>query len=70
MSAWTKAIVKLHDPVSDAIAKIDAGSIQIALVVDDKGKLKGTVTDGDVFLGQFRGGGPLRRRGRCGCSRG
>lgn len=55
MNSWAKAIVRLEDPVSDAIAKIDAGSIQIALVVDATGKLKGTVTDGDVRRGLLKG---------------
>lgn len=55
MNTWMKTIVQLKDPVSDAIAKIDAGSIQIALVVDEQGRLKGTVTDGDVRRGLLKG---------------
>ena len=55
MSSWMKALVGPGDPVSDAIAKIDAGSIQIALVVDGQGKLKGTITDGDVRRGLLKG---------------
>jgi dTDP-glucose pyrophosphorylase len=34
--------------VRDAIESIDAGGIEIALVIDDRRRLLGTVTDGDV----------------------
>ena len=48
----------LLDPtatVRDAIACIDAGAIEIALVVDSERRLLGTITDGDVRRGLLRG---------------
>lgn len=41
--------------ILQAIKAIDAGSIQIAVVVDEAGKLLGTVTDGDIRRGLLRG---------------
>jgi dTDP-glucose pyrophosphorylase len=38
-------------PILDSIEKIDSGSVQIALVVDEERHLLGTVTDGDVRRG-------------------
>jgi len=39
----------------DAMAAIDSGARQIALVTDPKGKLVATVTDGDIRRGLLRG---------------
>ena len=56
----------LLDPtatVRDAIACIDAGAIEIALVVDSERRLLGTITDGDVrraVLADFEPGSPIR----------
>lgn len=47
-------IVPPDATVLDAIRRIDAGC-QIALVVDEAGRLAGTVTDGDVRRGILRG---------------
>lgn len=41
--------------IRDAIAAIDAGGIEIALLVDDQRKLLGTVSDGDVRRALLRG---------------
>jgi len=41
--------------VREAIAVIDRGSIQVALVVDGAGMLLGTVTDGDIRRGLLKG---------------
>lgn len=42
-------------PILQAIKAIEAGSRQIALVVDDDRRLLGTVTDGDIRRGILRG---------------
>ncbi|MDP9592422.1 UNVERIFIED_ORG: dTDP-glucose pyrophosphorylase [Shinella zoogloeoides] len=42
-------------PISEAVARIDASGGEIALVVDKIGRLIGTVTDGDVRRGILRG---------------
>lgn len=44
-----------EQPVSEAVARIDASGGEIALVVDADGRLIGTVTDGDVRRGILRG---------------
>ncbi|HEY7960544.1 MAG TPA: nucleotidyltransferase family protein [Solirubrobacteraceae bacterium] len=41
--------------IRTAIERIDAGAIEIALVVDDRGRLLGTLTDGDVRRALLRG---------------
>lgn len=55
MKNWTKAVVLADSTVRDAMRQIDATSLQIALVVDQSGRLAGTVTDGDVRRGILRG---------------
>lgn len=42
-------------PISEAVARIDASGGEIALVLDEAGRLVGTVTDGDVRRGILRG---------------
>jgi len=41
--------------IRDALEKIDAAGMQIVLVADEKGRLVGTITDGDVRRGLLRG---------------
>ena len=48
MKDWHKAVVSPEASIRDAIARIDASALQIALVVDENGKLLGVMTDGDV----------------------
>jgi len=55
MKSWRKAIVGTNATVSEAIAAIESGSIQIALVLDAENRLAGIVTDGDVRRGLLRG---------------
>ncbi|MDF0518098.1 nucleotidyltransferase family protein [Bradyrhizobium yuanmingense] len=55
MKSWRKAIVGTQASVGEAIAAIESGSIQIALVLDDQNRLLGVVTDGDVRRGLLRG---------------
>ncbi|MEZ8825287.1 nucleotidyltransferase family protein [Vibrio amylolyticus] len=47
--------VNLDTPILDVIEKIDKSSKQIALVVDNKDKLLGTINDGDVRRGILTG---------------
>ena len=44
MKSWRKAIVGTDATVSEAIAAIESGSIQVALVLDGSGRPVGTVT--------------------------
>lgn len=48
MSDWKDTLSPATASIRDTIARIDATSLQICLVVDDSGRLIGTVTDGDV----------------------
>jgi dTDP-glucose pyrophosphorylase/CBS domain-containing protein len=48
ISNWSKILIKVSDSLQTAIKVLDAGGLQIALVVDNQGKLLGTMTDGDI----------------------
>lgn len=52
---WQKAILFATTPLSETIARIDAASLQIGIVVDELGLLKGVVTDGDIRRAILRG---------------
>jgi dTDP-glucose pyrophosphorylase len=55
MKSWRKAIVGAQATVGEAIAAIESGSIQVALVLDGAMRLIGIVTDGDIRRGLLRG---------------
>ncbi|GLR85466.1 nucleotidyltransferase family protein [Bradyrhizobium iriomotense] len=55
MKSWRKAVVGTQATVGEAIAAIENGSIQIALVLDERNRLLGVVTDGDIRRGLLRG---------------
>lgn len=52
---WRKCLIRETATVRDAVAAIDSGNRQIALVIDGNGRLLGTVTDGDVRRAILRG---------------
>jgi dTDP-glucose pyrophosphorylase len=52
---WRKSLVSPDATLKETIRRIDEGSLQIALVVDESQRLLGTVTDGDVRRGLLRG---------------
>ncbi len=52
---WKRALLKPDASVQDAIANLNESSLQIIVVVDDEGRLAGTVTDGDIRRGLLRG---------------
>jgi len=45
---WRNIIITPETPILKAIEIIDQSGLQIALVVNENGRLLGTVTDGDV----------------------
>jgi dTDP-glucose pyrophosphorylase len=53
--SWEKAIVDPQATILKTIKSIDESAMQIAMVVDEKGILRGTVTDGDIRRGILRG---------------
>lgn len=55
MNRWKDVLINSQTPIMKAIEIIDAGSLQIALVVDALNKLVGTVSDGDVRRAILKG---------------
>lgn len=55
MKGWEHTLVPLDSTIKQVIQAIDASALQIALVVDEQRKLRGTVTDGDVRRGFLKG---------------
>ena len=55
MQNWKQTLVLPNSSIRNVIETIDASTLQIALVVDDKSRLIGTVTDGDVRRAILRG---------------
>jgi dTDP-glucose pyrophosphorylase len=52
---WKDLSVGPNQSIRDALAVIDEGGIQIALVTDANARLKGVVTDGDIRRGILQG---------------
>jgi dTDP-glucose pyrophosphorylase len=55
MNNWTRLLIRPDATLRQAIERIDAGGMQIALVVDAEHRLLGTISDGDVRRGILRG---------------
>lgn len=51
MTSYQNILLKKTSSIKEALTVINKGAIQIALVVDDKNKLLGTLTDGDIRRG-------------------
>ncbi len=54
MKDWKKILIGPQTPILDAIGILEAGGLQICLVVDEAQMLLGTVTDGDIRRGILR----------------
>jgi dTDP-glucose pyrophosphorylase len=54
-AAWQNALLAADATLQDAVRNLDSSALQIALVVSAEGKLKGTITDGDIRRGLLRG---------------
>jgi len=52
---WHQAILLHNSSIHDAIKNLDKVAIKIVLVVNDEGKLEGTISDGDIRRGLLRG---------------
>lgn len=52
---WRKAILPVNSTILDAITNLDMVAIKIVLVSNGQGKLKGTISDGDIRRGLLRG---------------
>lgn len=55
MKDWQKTLITPQLTLRDALLAIDEATSQIAIVVDDRGRLLGTLTDGDARRGLLRG---------------
>jgi dTDP-glucose pyrophosphorylase len=55
MKDWRNALIRTGVTIREALATIEAGGLQIALVINEAGRLLGTLTDGDVRRGVLRG---------------
>jgi len=52
---WRKAILSSNSSIQEAIRNLDQVAIKIVLVVNEKGELEGTISDGDIRRGLLRG---------------
>ncbi len=52
---WHQAILLNNSSIHDAIKNLDKVAIKIVLVVNEEGKLEGTISDGDIRRGLLRG---------------
>lgn len=55
MKDWKKILVSSNTTIRETIRVMDSGALKIALVVDEKRHLLGTVSDGDVRRGILKG---------------
>lgn len=55
MKGWRNALIPITMSILNVIEKIDVNSLQIALIIDENGRLLGTVTDGDIRRGILKG---------------
>jgi len=53
--SWRNAILPEASTIKNVVENLDRVAIQIVLILDDAGRLIGTVTDGDVRRGLLRG---------------
>jgi dTDP-glucose pyrophosphorylase len=52
---WRQAILPVHATIDQAIRNLDQVAIKIVLVVNEKGTLEGTISDGDIRRGLLKG---------------
>jgi dTDP-glucose pyrophosphorylase len=52
---WMNAILPLNSTINEAIKNLDHSAIKIILIVDEFGRLKGTLSDGDIRRGLLKG---------------
>lgn len=52
---WCKAILPVQATIEQAIRNLDRVAIKIVLVVNERGELEGTISDGDIRRGLLKG---------------
>ena len=53
--SWRRAILPVNSTIEQVIRNLDQVAIKIVLVVNELGKLEGTISDGDVRRGMLKG---------------
>lgn len=53
--SWRKALLNFNATLHQAIGCLDESSLQIVIVINEDGRLLGTLTDGDIRRGLLRG---------------
>ena len=48
MNPWESALISPTLPLREAIAALNQGGLQIAVIVDEERRILGTLTDGDI----------------------
>ena len=52
---WRQAILPAHCSIEQAVRNLDAVAIRIVLVINERGELEGTISDGDIRRGLLKG---------------
>ena len=52
---WRQSILPINSTIHDAIINLDKIAIKIVIIVNEEGKLEGTISDGDIRRGLLRG---------------
>jgi dTDP-glucose pyrophosphorylase len=55
IAAWQRSILPADATIRDAVLNLNDVAIRIALVLDDDGRMLGTISDGDIRRGLLRG---------------
>lgn len=53
--AWKQAIISFDANIQQAIIALNRAGVKLLMILDDKGRLKGTVSDGDIRRGLLKG---------------
>ncbi|MFJ3044302.1 nucleotidyltransferase family protein [Herbaspirillum chlorophenolicum] len=54
-NVWSRAILPIDSTIQQVIRNLDEVAIKIVLVVNERGELHGTISDGDIRRGLLRG---------------
>mgnify|MGYP006414907717 CR=1 FL=1 len=52
---WTQVILPLDSSIQDVIGSLNEAALKIVMVVDERGELQGTISDGDIRRGLLKG---------------
>lgn len=52
---WKRATLPLKSAITDAVRNLDLSGLRIVLVLDEEGRLEGTISDGDIRRGLLKG---------------